>query len=60
MSVESAMILYRQRGHDHLGDIIPVRREDELRLTPDGPKLLKRKAIITEVVLSTPNLGIFL
>jgi 3-phenylpropionate/cinnamic acid dioxygenase small subunit len=60
LSVESAMILYRQRGHDSLGDIIPVRRQDELRLTSGGPKLLKRTALISEVVLSTPNLGVFL
>lgn len=60
LAVESAMILYRQRGHDQLGDVIPVRRHDELRLTLDGPRLLKRTALITEVVLSTPNLGVFL
>jgi N,N-dimethyl phenylurea N-demethylase beta subunit len=60
IAVESAMILYRQRGHDNLGDVIPVRREDELRLTADGPRLLRRTALIAEVVLSTPNLGVFL
>ncbi|WP_458732965.1 aromatic-ring-hydroxylating dioxygenase subunit beta [Sphingobium xenophagum] len=60
IAVESAMILYRQRGHDNLGDMIPVRRKDELRLTADGPRLLRRTALIAEVVLSTPNLGVFL
>lgn len=60
IAVESAMILYRQRGHDQLGDVVPVRRQDELRLTADGAKLLKRTALIAEVVLSTPNLGVFL
>jgi 3-phenylpropionate/cinnamic acid dioxygenase small subunit len=60
ISVVSAMIVYRQRGHDEKGDIIPVRRFDLLRLTEQGPRLLKRKAIITEGVLNTPNLGIFL
>jgi N,N-dimethyl phenylurea N-demethylase beta subunit len=60
IAVESAMILYRQRGHDNLGDVVPVRREDELRLTADGPRLLKRTSFIAEVVLSTPNLGVFL
>jgi N,N-dimethyl phenylurea N-demethylase beta subunit len=40
--------------------VIPVRREDELRLTADGPRLLGRTALIAEVVLSTPNLGVFL
>jgi 3-phenylpropionate/cinnamic acid dioxygenase small subunit len=60
IAVESAMILYRQRGHDNLGDVVPVRRADELRLTADGPRLLKRTSFIAEVVLSTPNLGVFL
>ncbi|MCO6056722.1 phenylpropionate dioxygenase [Pseudomonas sp. MOB-449] len=60
ISVISAMILYRQRGHDDLGDVIPVRRHDLLRLTDDGVRLLKRKALITHAVLHTPNLGVFL
>ena len=60
LAVESALIIYRQRGHDERGEIIPVRRQDLLRLTDSGPRLLKRTALITEVVLSTPNLGVFL
>lgn len=60
LAVESAMMIYRQRGHDERGEIIPVRRQDLLRLTDNGPRLLKRTALITEVVLSTPNLGVFL
>lgn len=60
ISVISAMILYRQRGSDDLGDVIPVRRHDLLKLTADGVKLLKRRALITETVLHTPNLGVFL
>lgn len=60
ISVVSAMIVYRQRGHDEKGDIIPVRRFDLLRHTAQGVKLLRRKAVITEAVLNTPNLGIFL
>lgn len=60
ISVESAMILSRQRGHDEKADVIPVRRYDLLRLTNCGPRLLKRRALLTEVVLSTPNLGVFL
>jgi N,N-dimethyl phenylurea N-demethylase beta subunit len=57
---ESAMLMYRQRGHDAPGDVIPVRRRDELRLTSAGVRLLKRDALITEAVLQTPNLGVFL
>ena len=60
ISVVSAMILYRQRGHDELGDVIPVRRHDQLRITDQGFKLLKRRALITHAVLQTPNLGVFL
>lgn len=60
IAVESAMILYRQRGHDALGDVVPVRRQDVLRMTADGPRLARRTALVTEVVLSTPNLGVFL
>lgn len=60
ISVESAMIISRQRGHDEKADVIPVRRYDLLRLTDEGPRLLKRRALLTEVVLTTPNLGVFL
>jgi N,N-dimethyl phenylurea N-demethylase beta subunit len=60
IEVDSATILYRQRGTDGPGDIIPVRRTDRLRLTDDGPKLLSRRALLTETVLHTPNLGVFL
>ena len=60
LKVESAMLLYRQRGHDAPGEVIPVRRTDILRQTADGPRLLRRDAFIAEVVLSTSNLGVFL
>lgn len=60
IAVTSAMILYRQRGHDEPGDVIPVRRHDVLRVTEEGVKLLRRRALITHAVLQTPNLGVFL
>jgi N,N-dimethyl phenylurea N-demethylase beta subunit len=60
IEVESATILYRQRGTDNPGDIIPVRRTDRLRVTDGKAKLLSRRALITETVLHTPNLGVFL
>lgn len=56
---ENALIMYRQRGHDDKGDIIAVRRRDQLRLTADGLRLLRRDALIAEAVLTTPNLGVF-
>lgn len=60
VQVHSATIMYRQRGHDEQGDIIPYRRLDTLKLTQEGVRLVKRKAILTEAVLRTPNLGVFL
>lgn len=60
IAVESALMLFRQRGHDELGDLIPVRRCDLLKMTAEGPVLLKRTAHVAEVTLSTPNLGVFL
>ena len=60
VNVHSATIMYRQRGHDEQGDIIPYRRVDTLKITEQGARLLKRKAVLTEAVLRTPNLGVFL
>jgi 3-phenylpropionate/cinnamic acid dioxygenase small subunit len=57
---ENALLLYRQRGHGQPGDVIPVRRRDQLRLTPAGLRLLHRDALLVEAVLTTPNLGVFL
>lgn len=60
IKVESALMLYRQRGHDEPGDLIPVRRLDLLKQTGEGIRLLNRKAFLAEVTLNTPNLGVFL
>ena len=60
LAVESALLVYRQRGHDAPGEVIPVRRSDELRLAAGGPLLARRTALITEVSLTTPNIGVFL
>lgn len=59
IAVESALLLFRQRGHDERGDVIPVRRQDRLLVTKDGLRLLSRTALLTEAVLTTPNLGVF-
>ncbi len=60
IAVSSAVLLYRQRGIDPHFDLLPYRRNDTLRLTPDGPRLLSREILLTEVALGTPNLGLFL
>ena len=58
--VHSSLLLYRQRGIDPYYILIPARREDLVRLTPDGPRLLARKVVLTETSLLTPNLGVIL
>lgn len=60
VAVSSAVLLYRQRGIDPHFDLIPYRRNDTLRLTRDGLRLLSREILLTEVALATPNLGLFL
>ncbi|GAA1640814.1 aromatic-ring-hydroxylating dioxygenase subunit beta [Georgenia ruanii] len=60
VAVSSALLLYRQRGIDPYYDLIPARREDTIRLTPAGPRLLSRRVLTTETSLATPNLAVFL
>lgn len=60
VAVSSALMLYRQRGIDPHFDLVPARREDTLRLTAAGPKLLSRRVLNTEVTLATPNLAVIL
>lgn len=60
VAVYSTVLIYRQRGIDVHFDLIPARRNDLVRLTPDGPRLLSREVILTETTLKTPNLGVFL
>lgn len=60
VTVASALLMYRQRGIDDHFDLVPCRRNDTLRLTPQGPLLLTREIILTETAVRTPNLGIFL
>ena len=60
IEVHSALLVYRQRGIDPHFDLIPCRRNDRLRLTDHGARLLSREVILTETSLGTPNLGVFL
>ena len=60
VEASSALLVYRQRGIDPYHDFIPCRRNDRLRLTIDGVRLLSREVILTETILSTANLGVFL
>lgn len=60
VEAHSSLLLYRQRGIDVHFDLIPCRRNDRLRLTAAGPRLLSREVILTETSLKTANLGVFL
>lgn len=60
VEASSALLLYRQRGIDVHFDLIPCRRNDRIRLTAAGPRLLSREVILTETSLKTANLGLFL
>lgn len=59
IAVESALLIYRQRGTTDPGDMIPVRRSDVIRMNGDGGLLLSRRATIPDTVLQSPNLGVF-
>lgn len=59
IEASSALLLFRQRGIDKHYDLIPCRRNDVLRRTEDGLRLVKREVITTETSLMTPNLGVF-
>jgi N,N-dimethyl phenylurea N-demethylase beta subunit len=56
----SALLVYRQRGIDETFDLIPCRRNDTLRRTDEGLRLVRREVLLTEVSIATPNLGVFL
>ncbi|GAA4483870.1 hypothetical protein GCM10023094_36080 [Rhodococcus olei] len=60
VEAHSSLLLYRQRGIDVHFDLIPCRRNDRIRLTDKGPRLLVREVILTETSLKTANLGVFL
>lgn len=60
LEVASAVLLYRQRGIDDYFDLVPARREDTIRISAEGPKLLTRRVLTTETSLQTPNLAVIL
>jgi N,N-dimethyl phenylurea N-demethylase beta subunit len=60
LAVDSALHVYRHRAQDDHGDLIAARRRDRIRFTDQGPRLLSRTVLLADVVLTTPNLGIFL
>lgn len=60
IGASTALLCYRQRGIDEAYELIPARRNDRLRVTAEGLRLLARTVITGEASLRTPNLGIFL
>jgi hypothetical protein len=60
LAVDSALHVYRHRAQDDRGELIAARRRDRIRFTDQGPRLLSRTVLLADVVLTTPNLGIFL
>jgi 3-phenylpropionate/cinnamic acid dioxygenase small subunit len=58
--VSNSLLVYRERGRlpDH--DLICGQRQDVIRLSSGGPKLVKRTVNLAHTILTTPNLGLFL
>ena len=58
--VDSATLLFRNRGDVHPGALVSAGREDLLRLTPEGWKLARRTIMVDDSVIRMQNLAIFL
>jgi phthalate 3,4-dioxygenase beta subunit len=58
--VDSATLLFRNRGDVHQGSFVSAGREDLLRRTPDGWKLARRTIMVDDAVIRMQNLAIFL
>jgi len=58
--VDSATLLFRNRGDVHPGSLVSAGREDLLRQTPEGWKLARRTILVDDSVMRMQNLAIFL
>ena len=58
--VDSATLLFRNRGDVREGSFVSAGREDLLRRTPDGWKLARRTIMVDDSVIRMQNLAIFL
>jgi 3-phenylpropionate/cinnamic acid dioxygenase small subunit len=58
--VDSATLLFRNRGDVREGSFVSAGREDLLRRTPDGWKLARRTILVDDAVIRMQNLAIFL
>lgn len=59
-AVSSTSLVYRTRAQDPGGDWIPTRRLDHVIVSDAEIKLLSRTVWLPDVILQTPNLGVFL
>lgn len=53
-------MVYRELAVEESWDLIPARRTDRIRVEGDSYRMLARRIILTETIVRTPNLGIFL
>lgn len=58
--VDSATLLFRNRGDVREASLVSAGREDLLRRTPDGWKLARRTIMVDDAVIRMQNLAIFL
>ena len=58
--VDSATLLFRNRGDVREGAFVSAGREDLLRRTPAGWKLARRTIMVDDSVIRMQNLAIFL
>jgi len=59
-SVNSNLFLYRSQGDAVAYDLLTAARRDVLRQDETGWKLARRRVLLGQTTLGTPNLGIFL
>jgi 3-phenylpropionate/cinnamic acid dioxygenase small subunit len=58
--VDSAVLLFRNRGDVRESSLVSAGREDLLRRSGDGWKLARRTILVDESVMRMQNLAIFL
>jgi 3-phenylpropionate/cinnamic acid dioxygenase small subunit len=57
--VRSSLMLNRSRGHSSDFEVLSGRRDDILRLTPDGWRIVRRRVLLDHSILGMHNLAVF-
>jgi len=60
LRIRSNLLLYRERLDEPRPQLVSAAREDDLRESQDGLRLVRRLVLLDHAMLTTPNLGIFL